>query len=186
MNGSGQSCLSPANTGGNALPRTIVTHFDRRYWNLSPTTPMSTSGGLSRRRVGGGGSGTISSYNDDDDNNNKIKTSNSENGRGSRSSSPPPAAHHAHAGSAFEGGNKIAFDPRDLQQDASEAARTGGKMPRLTIMEEVLLLGIKDKQVPLLYSIHVNTSLIHVCLRVISLSGTTTSHMPCVAAFLSS
>lgn len=56
-------------------------------------------------------------------------------------------AAHAHAGSAFEGGSKIAFDPRDLQQDAGEEARIGGKMPRLTIMEEVLLLGIKDKQV---------------------------------------
>ncbi|KAG6884402.1 hypothetical protein C0993_011490 [Termitomyces sp. T159_Od127] len=51
-----------------------------------------------------------------------------------------------HAGSAFAGGSKIAYDPRDLDQDAGEEARTGGKMPRLTIMEEVLLLGIKDKQ----------------------------------------
>jgi len=110
---------------------------------------MSTSGGLSRRRVGGGGgnggNGTTSSYNDDDDLN-KLNTTSTANG-GSRSSSPPPPSqHNAHAGSAFEGGNKIAFDPRDLQQDASEEARTGGKMPRLTIMEEVLLLGIKDKQ----------------------------------------
>jgi Golgi phosphoprotein 3 len=52
-----------------------------------------------------------------------------------------------HAGSAFERGNKIAYDPRDLQEGASEEARIGGKMPRLTIMEEVLLLGLKDKQV---------------------------------------
>lgn len=51
-----------------------------------------------------------------------------------------------HAGSAFAGGSKIAYDPRDLDQDAGEEARIGGKMPRLTIMEEVLLLGIKDKQ----------------------------------------
>ena len=115
---------------------------------------MSTTAGLSRRRVGGGGGGTTSSYNDDDENKlNFINNSHSNGGvsGGSRNNSPPPqpslsvAAHHA--GSAFEGGNKIAFDPRDLQQDASEEARTGGKMPRLTIMEEVLLLGIKDKQV---------------------------------------
>ena len=112
---------------------------------------MSTSGGLSRRRVGANG-GATSSYNDDDDN--KLSPSNSRGGNGngggggSRSTTPAlPAPHHAHAGSAFEGGNKIAFDPRDLQQDASEEARTGGKLPRLTIMEEVLLLGIKDKQV---------------------------------------
>jgi Golgi phosphoprotein 3 len=51
-----------------------------------------------------------------------------------------------HAGSAFEGGRKIAYDPRDLTQDASEEARLGGKTPKLTIMEEVLLLGLKDKQ----------------------------------------
>ena len=107
---------------------------------------MAATGGLSRRRVGGGGGGgggggsTTSSYNDDDDN--KL----TKNDGGSRSGSPLPP-HHAHAGSAFEGGHRIAFDPRDLQQDASEEARTGGKMPRLTIMEEVLLLGIKDKQV---------------------------------------
>ena len=113
---------------------------------------MSTAGGLSRRRVGGNG-GATSSYDNDDDN--KLSSpSNSGNGvggggggvGGSRSITPPQPQ-HAHAGSAFEGGNKIAFDPRDLQQDASEEAKIGGKMPRLTIMEEVLLLGIKDKQV---------------------------------------
>ena len=47
-----------------------------------------------------------------------------------------------HAGTALQGGNKIAFDPRDLESDSDV-----GKMPRLTIMEEVLLLGLKDKQV---------------------------------------
>ncbi|KAF8812097.1 GPP34-domain-containing protein [Phlegmacium glaucopus] len=107
---------------------------------------MSTPGGLSRRRVGGGGGGGTSSYNDDDDD--KLHAASPlGGGGGSRSNSPPPSpAYHAHAGSAFEGGNKIAFDPRDIQQDANEEAKTGGKMPRLTIMEEVLLLGIKDKQ----------------------------------------
>ncbi|KAF8886408.1 GPP34-domain-containing protein [Mucidula mucida] len=44
-----------------------------------------------------------------------------------------------HAGSAFAGGSKIAYDPRDL---ASPDEQT----PKLTLMEEVLLLGIKDKQ----------------------------------------
>jgi len=95
---------------------------------------MSTSGGLSRRRVGGGAS---SSNADDDDTAPRPVLGNS----------TPPSPNHHHAGSAFQGGGKIAFDPRDLQQDASEEARIGGKMPRLTIMEEVLLLGIKDKQV---------------------------------------
>jgi hypothetical protein len=35
-------------------------------------------------------------------------------------------------------------------QDESEEKRVGGKMPKLTIMEEVLLLGLKDKQVSLI------------------------------------
>ncbi|KAF7297040.1 Vacuolar protein sorting-associated protein 74 [Mycena indigotica] len=51
-----------------------------------------------------------------------------------------------HAGSAFAGGSRVAFDPRDLVLEAGEDARVGGKLPRLTLMEEVLLLGIKDKQ----------------------------------------
>ncbi|KAJ9121329.1 Vacuolar protein sorting-associated protein 74 [Naganishia onofrii] len=45
---------------------------------------------------------------------------------------------------AVEGRGKIAFDPRDYENGSmgSEYER----MPRLTIMEEVLLLGLKDKQ----------------------------------------
>lgn len=103
-----------------------------------PNSRMSAAGGLSRRR--GQGVASSSSYNDDND----LHASNGHSQTGSRSGSPPRTQH---AGSAFEGGSKIAFDPRDVTQDASEEARIGGKMPRLTIMEEVLLLGIKDKQV---------------------------------------
>ncbi|CAE7142348.1 unnamed protein product [Rhizoctonia solani] len=44
-------------------------------------------------------------------------------------------------GTALEGGGKIAYDPRDLETEGE-----GKSMPRLTILEEVLLLGIKDKQ----------------------------------------
>ena len=99
---------------------------------------MASSGGLSRRRVGGG----VTSPNGDDDDGAQRG---SHPMLGSRSETPS-SANHQHAGSAFQGGSKIAFDPRDLQQDASEEAKIGGKMPRLTIMEEVLLLGIKDKQ----------------------------------------
>ena len=52
-----------------------------------------------------------------------------------------------HAGTAFEGGSKIAYDPRDLELDDTDVRASGGRMPKLTIMEEVLLLGLKDKQV---------------------------------------
>ncbi len=96
------------------------------------------STGLSRRRVGG----TTASNNDEDDD--MHPSTNGGSNVGSRNGSPPPVQH---AGSAFERGNKVAYDPRDLQQGASEEAKIGGKMPRLTIMEEVLLLGLKDKQV---------------------------------------
>ena len=68
------------------------------------------------------------------------------NSTGSSASPGPTVTSHAHAGSAFEGGCKIAFDPRDLERE-NEDERLGRKVPRLTLLEEVLLLGIKDKQV---------------------------------------
>ncbi|KAL2315184.1 Phosphoprotein 3 family protein [Schizosaccharomyces pombe] len=50
----------------------------------------------------------------------------------------------SHSKSHLEGyddDHKIAFDPKDLEQGAERE-----KQPRLTLMEEVLLLGLKDKQ----------------------------------------
>jgi len=43
----------------------------------------------------------------------------------------------------MEGGSKVAYDPRDIGNDDNTE---GGKVPKLTILEEVLLLGLKDKQ----------------------------------------
>ena len=43
---------------------------------------------------------------------------------------------------AFEYQVNIAFDPRDISESAERS-----KQPKLTLMEEVLLLGLKDKQV---------------------------------------
>ncbi|KAG2139223.1 Golgi phosphoprotein 3-domain-containing protein [Suillus clintonianus] len=91
---------------------------------------MSSAGGLSRRRVGGPSSSS---------------TSDDAPSPGWTPNGPSPNGTVAtHAGSAFEGGSKIACDPRDLDQ-VEEDSRYGGRMPRLTIMEEVLLLGLKDK-----------------------------------------
>ncbi|KAJ7339155.1 Golgi phosphoprotein 3-domain-containing protein [Mycena albidolilacea] len=59
--------------------------------------------------------------------------------------SPSENGGPGHAGSAFTGGARVAYDPHDLLE-ASEDARAEGKLPRLTLVEEVLLLGIKDKQ----------------------------------------
>ena len=108
---------------------------------------MSSAGGLQRRRVA-----NSSSQNDDDDGeawglNGSATTSKQHTPTGSVSGSLNASA--SHAGSAFEGGSKIAFDPRDLVNQDEEDARQGGKAPRLTIMEEVLLLGLKDKQASL-------------------------------------
>ncbi|KAK7038823.1 hypothetical protein VNI00_010453 [Paramarasmius palmivorus] len=100
-----------------------------------------SSAGLSRRRV-------ATSTNDDSgwssmgaDEEDKPARNGS-----SPSGSTSPRTGISHAGSAFEGGSKIAFDPRDLEDVGAEERKVGGKVPRLTIMEEILLLGIKDKQ----------------------------------------
>lgn len=41
-----------------------------------------------------------------------------------------------------ESDHKIAFDPKDIEQGVERA-----KQPKLTLMEEVLLLGLKDREV---------------------------------------
>ncbi|KAI0747247.1 GPP34-domain-containing protein [Daedaleopsis nitida] len=100
---------------------------------------MSSSAGLSRRRVA-----AASAAEDDVDGSWGFNgTASSNNGSASRSE--PTQSPVLHAGSAFEGGSKIAYDPRDVERE-DEEVRLGGKPPRLTIMEEVLLLGLKDKQ----------------------------------------
>lgn len=50
--------------------------------------------------------------------------------------------HSDNATLSSENGHRIAFDPRDLQQGDERS-----KQPRLTLMEEILLMGLKDKQV---------------------------------------
>ncbi|EJC99094.1 GPP34-domain-containing protein [Fomitiporia mediterranea MF3/22] len=109
-----------------------------------------SSSGLQRRRA----AGASSSAQDEEFGGAWSSTSTSRNDvNGSGASSPGPTTPNGngiggavHAGTAFEGGSKVAYDPRDLELEDAEARSAGGKMPRLTIMEEVLLLGIKDKQ----------------------------------------
>jgi len=101
---------------------------------------MTSNGGLSRRRVpAGGSSSTLKGADDEGSQTSPSVTSNG----GSGTSSPTPIP--SHAGSAFEGGSKVAFDPRDIERD-NEDQKQGGRIPRLTLVEEVLLLGLKDKQ----------------------------------------
>lgn len=110
---------------------------------------MASAGGLSRRRVAASSS---SQGGDDDDAwgaNGSTPTSKHAHSPSLSAASSSQAVNipTSHAGSAFEGGSKIAYDPRDLINQDEEDAKQGGRAPRLTIMEEVLLLGIKDKQV---------------------------------------
>ncbi|KAF3915701.1 hypothetical protein AA313_de0209801 [Arthrobotrys entomopaga] len=70
----------------------------------------------------------------------------SSNGDNEGSSSRTPAVASGEGGSANSytsenGGHKIAYDPRDISESKERS-----KQPKLTLMEEVLLLGLKDKQ----------------------------------------
>ena len=118
-------------------------------WTLTSRLPlparnaMSSAGGLSRRRVQPTAASDAPSP--------PIQSSFLEPSTPSGLPSPGSSNDlnglglgHGHAGTAMEGGNKIAYDPRDLGNDDSVE---GGKVPKLTILEEVLLLGLKDKQV---------------------------------------
>lgn len=87
--------------------------------------------GLTRRRAGAGGS-PITSQSDQIPSSSNHNTSSSS-GNGNKNVPTP---------SASSTGGRVAYDPRDFQDDAES-----NKMPRLTLMEEVLLLGLKDKAV---------------------------------------
>jgi Golgi phosphoprotein 3 len=53
-----------------------------------------------------------------------------------------PARVNGHRDLEQESDHKIAYDPKDLEQGEERA-----KQPKLTLMEEVLLLGLKDREV---------------------------------------
>ena len=95
------------------------------------TRRMASAGGLTRRR--GAGQAAI----DGDEN------------ASSRVASPVPKSTPSYndrspetSYSSDENGHKIAFDPRDISESEERS-----KQPKLTLMEEILLLGLKDKQV---------------------------------------
>lgn len=90
-----------------------------------------SSGGLTRRR-GAGGGGTNPT--DGEPSNGAASRTNSTN---NFKNEGPETSYES-----GENGHKIAFDPRDISESAERS-----KQPKLTMMEEVLLLGLKDKQV---------------------------------------
>ena len=89
----------------------------------------TTTSGLTRRRGGGGGGAA-----GDADSSSNIGRSNSSS---NVNDNTPETSYES-----GENGHKIAFDPRDISESAERS-----KQPKLTLMEEVLLLGLKDKQV---------------------------------------
>ncbi|KAF2747062.1 vacuolar protein sorting-associated protein 74 [Sporormia fimetaria CBS 119925] len=86
----------------------------------------STTSGLTRRRGAGAGA-----------NNGEEE--------GGRVSSPAPRRPDDRAPETSyentESGHKIAFDPRDISESAERS-----RQPKLTLMEEIILMGLKDKQ----------------------------------------
>lgn len=91
---------------------------------------MASAGGLTRRRGGGRVAGA------DENDDSRVSSPVSRNGSALDHRGPETSFTSA------ENGHKIAFDPRDLSETEERS-----KQPKLTLMEEVLLLGLKDKQV---------------------------------------
>jgi Golgi phosphoprotein 3 len=100
-----------------------------------------SSEGLTRRRGAGGASPAVGTSSAGRvENGPSIPSSSAANRPGT--STPSGAAGATGGSGALEGRGKVAYDPRDFE-DGGETQQ----MPRLTLMEEVLLLGLKDKAV---------------------------------------
>lgn len=97
----------------------------------------SSTSGLTRRRGGAGGSGAATTDGDEVNGNRVGSPGPKSGGSGNYENRNPETAF-----GSGESGHKIAFDPRDISESAER-----NKQPKLTLMEEVLLLGLKDKQV---------------------------------------
>ena len=63
-----------------------------------------------------------------------------------RPAAPTSSAGGGGGSGAIEGRGKIAYDPRDFENGSDSQ-----QAPKLTLMEEVLLLGLKDKAVSPLF-----------------------------------
>ena len=96
---------------------------------------MASAGGLTRRRGGGRVAGA------DENDDSRVSSPISRNGSSLDNRIPETSF------TSTENGHQIAFDPRDLSETEERS-----KQPKLTLMEEVLLLGLKDKQVGLALS----------------------------------
>ena len=96
---------------------------------------MASQGGLTRRRGAGGGGAPGGNG---EESSNRVTSPAPRPTSTFNDRSPETAYENS------ENGHKIAFDPRDISESAERS-----KQPMLTLMEEILLLGLKDKQVRL-------------------------------------
>lgn len=95
---------------------------------------MASAGGLTRRRGGGRVAGA------DENDDSRVSSPVSRNGS---------ALDHRGPETSFtsgDNGHKVAFDPRDLSETEERS-----KQPKLTLMEDILLLGLKDRQVSVVF-----------------------------------
>lgn len=91
---------------------------------------MASTEGLTRRRGGNRAAGG------DDNEDSRVSSPLSRNGSVLDSRTPETSF------TSGENGHKVVFDPKDISESYERS-----KQPKLTLMEEVLLLGLKDKQV---------------------------------------
>lgn len=96
---------------------------------------MSAQGGLTRRRGAG-----IAAENNEEQPTSRVTSPGPQNNAFDRT---PETGREV-----SETGHIVAYDPRDMSESAERS-----KQPKLTLMEEILLLGLKDRQV------HGNTGL---------------------------
>ena len=128
---------------------------------------MDSQGGLTRRR---GGAAAVAHIDTDIDNGSSSRVTSP----GPKPSSTPSYDTHNPETSyaSGENGHKIAYDPRDLSETAERS-----RQPKLTLMEEILLLGLKDKQVRALSLEVLQCCTLLIIQRVTCRSGMTTFHM---------
>ena len=98
---------------------------------------MASQGGLTRRRGAGGGGAGTSAADGDEESSSRVTSPTPKSGISSYMERAPETSYES-----GENGHKVAFDPRDISESAERS-----KQPKLTLMEEILLLGLKDKQV---------------------------------------
>lgn len=106
---------------------------------------MSTSAGLQRRRGGGGGGEALdqdqpSRTNSPFQHSSQPSSSNQSSIRERQQSNT--SASKGQDRNQSQGSHKVVYDPRDMDDE-----RELNSNPKLTLMEECLLLGLKDKQV---------------------------------------